>query len=393
MSDVQQSGWADNPFTFSVTHGITPAEPMPFAMGNFLKDFFEKLKAKYVKVPPALEESEEDIGSEGWRPEYGMSGARLDTFAPDPGFIPITQRRKPLVTHKGVLGFNTHYNIMVDQSVSMKAYATQFEGKKCDRTIVARLASACLVKQASFNMDSFTLYSYNDVGKLAWLLSGEPAYNYEDCIAWLTSESISKVWNIVENDMGNITTAYDTDGAENNMLNSLAPFVPDGSTVDNSAFDAMISNCQKQEITGMITVYLTDGDEIADTSERIWQEHNDWWIGGTGAFNSNNVTEEGKKMIGNQTYDQWMRQFGHLFYIIIRSEKEKSKIRENVKAIESHLMSLYGWDRKEASKFVWGFPEEGMKDSSGEPITDVADQMAWLFAEIGPYRRRFIRRV
>ena len=46
MSDVQQSGWADNPFTFSVTHGITPAEPMPFGMGNFLKDFFEKTESQ-----------------------------------------------------------------------------------------------------------------------------------------------------------------------------------------------------------------------------------------------------------------------------------------------------------------------------------------------------------
>ena len=38
---------------------------------------------------------------------------------------------------------------------------------------------------------------------------------------------------------------------------------------------------------------------------------------------------------------------------------------------------------EEASKFIWGFPDTNMKDSSGRPITDVAEQLAWLFAEIG----------
>tara|TARA_R110000751_G_scaffold197125_1_gene302335 strand:+ start:1090 stop:2343 length:1254 start_codon:yes stop_codon:yes gene_type:complete len=395
MSDVQRSGWADNPFTFSITHGIEPAEPQPFGMSNFLKDFFEKLKAKYVRVPPSQIESEEDIGSEGWRPELGMTGAKYDSFAPDPGFIPITQRRKPLVTHKGVKGFNTHYNIMGDQSSSMSAKATEFEGKLCNRSIVLRLAASCLIKQASFNMDSFTMYSYNDSGKVLWNLTGEPAYNYEDCIAWLTSDSISKVWNIVENNKGSSTTAWN-EGSQNTMINCLAPYVPDGFTDDNSGFDIMIKNSQKHDIQGMITVFLTDGDGLADTSKRYWsqtaKQRNECkegpdakgsWQGGTGAFNPDNVTEEGKKMIGNKSYDQWLRQFGHVFYIIIRSEDEQKTIRENVEAIEGHLMGLYGWDREEASKFIWGFPDVGMKDSSGRPITDVAEQMAWLFAEIG----------
>ena len=359
MSAVQRSGWAESPFTFSITHDITPAEPQPFGMSNFLKDFFEKLKAKYVRVPPSQIESEEDIGSEGWRPEQGMSGAKLDTFAPNPGFIPITQRRKPLVTHKGVKGFNTHYNIMGDQSSSMRANATEFEGKSCDRSIVLRLAASCLIKQASFNMDSFNVYSYNDRGKLLWPLNGEPAYNYEDCIEWLTSDSISKVWNIVENNAGSVTRAW-TDGSENNMLNSLAPFVPDGGNNEQSAFDVMIQNCQKHDISGMITVFLTDGDSLPRS-----------------------IIDSNVELTGSLTYDAWLRQFGHVFYIILRNKAEQSEIDENVGAIEGHLMSLYGWNREEASKFIWGFPDTDMKDSSGNPITDVADQMVWLFAEIG----------
>ena len=359
MSAVQRSGWAESPFTFSITHDITPAEPQPFGMSNFLKDFFEKLKAKYVRVPPSQIESEEDIGSEGWRPEQGMSGAKLDTFAPNPGFIPITQRRKPLVTHKGVKGFNTHYNIMGDQSGSMDNPATEFEGKTCDRSIVLRLAASCLIKQASFNMDSFNVYSYNDRGKLLWPLNGEPAYNYEDCIAWLTSEGVSKVWNIVENNAGNVTCPW-TNGSENNMLNCLAPFVPDGGNNEQSAFDVMIQNCQKHDISGMITVFLTDGDSLPRS-----------------------IIDSNVELTGSLTYDAWLRQFGHVFYIILRNEEEQSKIDNNVRAIEGHLMSLYGWNREEASKFIWGFPDTDMKDSSGNPITDVADQMVWLFAEIG----------
>ena len=359
MSAVQRSGWAESPFTFSITHDITPAEPQPFGMSNFLKDFFEKLKAKYVRVPPSQIESEEDIGSEGWRPEQGMSGAKLDTFAPNPGFIPITQRRKPLVTHKGVKGFNTHYNIMGDQSGSMDNPATEFEGKTCDRSIVLRLAASCLIKQASFNMDSFNVYSYNDRGKLLWPLNGEPSYNYEDCIAWLTSEGVSKVWNIVENNAGNVTCPW-TNGSENNMLNCLAPFVPDGGNNEQSAFDVMIQNCQKHDISGMITVFLTDGDNLPAS-----------------------IIDSNRELTGSLTYDAWLRQFGHVFYIILRNKDEQRRIDNNVRAIEGHLMSLYGWNREEASKFIWGFPDTDMKDSSGNPITDVADQMVWLFAEIG----------
>ena len=39
MSDVQRSGWADNPFTFSITHGITPAEPDAFWHGQLSQGF------------------------------------------------------------------------------------------------------------------------------------------------------------------------------------------------------------------------------------------------------------------------------------------------------------------------------------------------------------------
>ncbi len=190
-----------------------------------------------------------------------------------------------------------------------------------------------MIKQASFNMDSFNLYSYNDSGKVLWPLNGEPDYNYEDCIAWLTAESISKVWNIVENDMGSSTQAWGS-GAENTTINSLAPYVPDGNNNENSAFDVMINNCQKHNITGMITVFLTDGDTLANISERKWKySYNEsgpdgkgYWSGGTGAFNPDNVSEEGRRMIGNQSYDQWLRQYGHVFYIIIR--KKPAKIRK-----------------------------------------------------------------
>ncbi len=360
MSDVQRSGWADNPFTFSIAHDITPPEPQPFEISNFLKDFFEKLKTKYVQVPPSHIDSEEDIGSEAWRPEHGMSGARLDTFAPDPGFLGIPQKRKTLITQKGIKGWNTHYNIMGDQSSSMSLPATEFEGKSCDRTIVLRLAASCLIKQASFNMDSFTVYSYNDSGKVLWPIpNGEPAYNYEDCIAWLTAESISKVWNIVENNRGTSTQAW-SDGSENNMLNCLAPYVPDGSNNEKSAFDVMIQNCQKHDISGMITVFLTDGDSLPAS-----------------------IIDSNRELTGSLTYDAWLRQFGHVFYIILRNKDEQRKIDMNVEKIASHLMRLYGWNHEEASKFIWGFPDSNMKDSADNPITDVADQMAWLFAEIG----------
>jgi hypothetical protein len=47
-------------------------------------------------------------------------------------------------------------------------------------------------------------------------------------------------------------------------------------------------------------------------------------------------------------------------------------------------MNTYGWEESIADKFVWGFPDAKMIDpATGETLTDVADQMAWLFAEIG----------
>lgn len=359
MSDVQRSGWADNPFTFSITHGIEPAEPMPFAIGNFLKDFFEKLKAKYVKMPPAKITPVEPIATTQWTPEMGMGQTLADRFAPNPAFIGLPLKRKDVITSVGTKGWNTHYNIMVDQSGSMGAIATEFEGKSCDRTIVCRLATGCLIKQASYNVDSFTVFTYNDRGKLAWNLNGEPAYNYEQCIDWLTSESISKVWNIVENNKGTSKQAW-TDGGENNMINCLAPMVADGDNNEDSAFDVMVANCQKYDIQGMITVFITDGDSLSAP-----------------------ITHSNPSLTGSLTYDQWMRQFGHLFYILIRSESEQRTMDQYKRSCESNLMNTYGWDRKLAGKFVWSFPDPRMVDENNEPITDVGDQMGWLFAEIG----------
>ena len=82
-------------------------------------------------------------------------------------------------------------------------------------------------------------------------------------------------------------------------------------------------------------------------------------------------------------YDEWLRQYGHLFYVILQGEKQKAEIRGYVHDAETSLMNLYNWTREEASMFVWGFPDDNMKDSSGEPITEVAEQLAWLFAQIG----------
>ena len=359
MSDVQRSGWADNPFTFSITHGIAPAQPMPFGMSNFLKDFFEKLKAKYVKMPPAKIQPVEPIATTQWTPEMGLGQTLADRFAPNPAFIGLPLKRKDVETSVGTKGWNTHYNIMVDQSGSMGAIATEFEGKSCDRTIVCRLATACLIKQASYNVDSFTVFSYNDRGKLLWNLNGEPAYNYEDCIEWLTSESISKVWNIVENNAGSSTQAWSS-GSENNMINSLAPMVADGDNNEDSAFDVMVENSARHDIQGMITVFITDGDSMSDP-----------------------ITHSNTSLTGSLTYDQWMRQFGHLFYILIRSESEQATMDKYKRQCENGLMKTYGWDRKLAGKFVWKFPDPRMKDSDGELITDVGDQMGWLFAEIG----------
>lgn len=360
MSDVQQSGWADNPFTFSITHGVQPADPMPFSMDNFLQDFFDKLKAKYVKMPPAKIQPVEPVATTQWTPEMGMGQTLTDRFAPNPAFIGIPLKRKDIETTVGTKGWNTHYNIMVDQSGSMGAIATQFNGKNCDRTIVCRLATACLIKQASYNFDSFTVFSYNDRGKLLWNLDGEPAYNYQNCIDWLISDSISKVWNIVENNKGNSTQAW-SDGGENCMINALAPMVADGDNNEDSAFDVMVKNSQKYDIKGMITVFITDGDSLSAP-----------------------ITHTNPELTGSLTYDQWMRQFGHLFYILIRSESEQRTMNDYKRRCVANLMKTYGWSEPLASKFVWCFPDPRMVDpETGELITDVGDQMGWLFAEIG----------
>ncbi len=163
----------------------------------------------------------------------------------------------------------------------------------------------------------------------------------------------------MENNKGSSTQAW-SDGAENNMINSLAPMVADGDNNEDSAFDVMVANSKKYDIKGMITLFITDGDSLSAP-----------------------ITHSNKSLTGSLTYDQWMRQFGHLFYILIRSEDEQRRMNQYKEQCETALMKTYDWDRKLAGKFVWCFPDPRMKDSDGELITDVGDQMGWLFAEIG----------
>ena len=78
-----------------------------------------------------------------------------------------------------------------------------------------------------------------------------------------------------------------------------------------------------------------------------------------------------------------MRQFGHVFYVVLRNQGA-SAIETNKRKSREALMEIYDWDESLADKFVWGFPDAKMKDpTTGEFLVDVADQMAWLFAEIG----------
>jgi hypothetical protein len=364
MSDVQSDAWRDNPFTFGKKYQLPDIKPLPMDLRNPLKDFFVNLKAKYIKMPPAKINPVEPVGTTQWTPEMGLGDTLIDRFAPNPAFIGLPLKRKEVITTKGTKGWNTHYNIMVDQSGSMQAQSTEWEGTQMDRSMVCRLASACLVQQASLNLDSFTIFTYNDIGKLAWPLpDGEPSYDYPGALDYLTAESVNRLWNGMNTEQGDIRHSYTTKSGDNYLLNALAAMVPDGENNEDAAFETMIRNSKRHDIRGMITVFITDGDNLEGPV----------------------VAGDTSPDTGGLSYDQWMRQFGHVFYIVLRSDREKSSIQRNMRATARNLADIHGWDEKLADKFVWGFPDPTGRcvDEDGNEITNVADQMAWLFAEIG----------
>jgi hypothetical protein len=251
---------------------------------------------------------------------------------------------------------------MVDQSGSMQAESTKYEGQSLDRSLVCRLATSCLVKQASFNTDSFTVYTYNDMGKPCFPIPAQPSYDYQGCIDFLTAESVSKVWSITDTQHSSVRHAYNyNDASENFLLNALAAMVPDGENNEPHAMEVMIRGMKDNDIQGCITVFITDGDNLA------------------GPLREGKSSDE----TGGITYDEWMRQFGHVFYIVLRNQGN-SAIENNKRKAREALMKIYSWDESLADKFVWGFPDDKMIDpATGEYLTDVADQMGWLFAEIG----------
>tara|TARA_B100000686_G_scaffold76271_1_gene82202 strand:+ start:1349 stop:2542 length:1194 start_codon:yes stop_codon:yes gene_type:complete len=364
MSDVQDDVWVDNPFTFGKKYPLPTIKPLPMELRNPLKDFFANLKAKYIKMPPAKIRPVEPVATTQWTPEMGMGDTLVDRFAPNPAFIGLPLKRKEIETTRGTKGWNTHYNIMVDQSGSMQANSTEFEGVQLDRSMVCRLASCCLIQQASLNLDSFTVFTYNDVGKLAWPLpDGEPSFDYAGCLEYLTAESVNRIWNGTNTSQGEINHSYTREAGDNYLLNALAAMVPDGENNEDSAFEVMIRNVKKHDIKGMITVFITDGDNLAGPVT--------------------NGSRSGDT--GGLTYDQWMRQFGHVFYIVLRSPSETRTIQQNMDKTARNLADIYGWDKSLADKFVWGFPDPTgrCRDEDGNLITNVADQMGWLFAEIG----------
>jgi len=181
MSDYQSDGWADNPFTFAQSRSIPIVDSSPVPLKPLLRDLFDKIKAKYLRMPPAKINPLEPVATTQWSPEMGMSQTLADRFAPNPAFIGLPLRRKDIETQVGTKGFNTHYNIMIDQSGSMRRTATTYEGNSLHRGLVCRLATANLISQAKLNLDSFVVYSYNGTGKIVWPLpAGEPSFDYDE---------------------------------------------------------------------------------------------------------------------------------------------------------------------------------------------------------------------
>jgi hypothetical protein len=144
------------------------------------------------------------------------------------------------------------------------------------------------------------------------------------------------------------------------LLNALDAAVPDGENNEANAFEVMIDNVKENDINGLITVFITDGDNLAGP------------------------LKEYSTASDNKPFDEWMRQFGHLFYIIIRADNEQRTMDQYVKQVVQSLVSIYDYPEDIAKKFVWKFPDPAMIDpETGETMTDIMDQMGWLFTEIG----------
>jgi len=360
MSDYQSDGWADNPFTFAQSRSIPIVDSSPVPLKPLLRDLFDKIKAKYLRMPPAKINPLEPVATTQWSPEMGMSQTLADRFAPNPAFIGLPLRRKDIETQVGTKGFNTHYNIMIDQSGSMRRTATTYEGNSLHRGLVCRLATANLISQAKLNLDSFVVYSYNGTGKIVWPLpAGEPSFDYDEAVDFLTGDGVKQLWNPIE--MGGKISAWDT--PTNNIVNALDAIVPDGDNNEANAFEIMIENTQKHDIGGSITVFITDG------------------------HNLKGPLEESSSVSGGKSFDNWFRSqnaLNKVFYIILRDAGEQATMDKYCKRVENSLMDLYGYPREIAKKFVWKFPDPRMIDpETGELIEDLWDQMGWLFTEIG----------
>jgi hypothetical protein len=360
MSDYQSDGWTENPFTFSISRQVPNIEGSPVPIQKILRDLFDKIKAKFMRMPPAKILPVEPVATTQWSPEMGMSQTLADRFAPNPAFIGLPLRRKDIETTQGTKGFNTHYNIMIDQSGSMSwtAYHDPETGVSLHRGLVCRLATACLISQASLNLDSFTVFSYNDTGKILWPLpDGGPSFEYEPAIDFLTSDGVATIHNAITG-QGQLGGYWNND--TNLLLNALDAAAPDGENNEASAFEIMIDTTKRHGITGMITVFITDGANLAGPLKEY-----------------SSVSE-------NKPFDEWMRQYGHLFYIIVGSDGDESSMSRLCKNTIDSMVSIYNYPREIAEKFVWMFPDRRMTDpETGEAMTDIMDQMGWLFTEIG----------
>ena len=367
MSDFQADGWAENPFTFCDVRPIPIVDGVPFPMTEVLRDLFEKIKVKYLRMPPAKINPLEPVATTQWSPEMGMSQTLADRFAPNPAFIGLPLKRKDIETTQGTKGFNTHYNIMIDQSGSMVLPAATLEdGTKLHRGLACRMATANLLAQAKLNTDSFTVFSYNNIGQVLIdkAADGAPCFNHDEAINFLTSGGNKEIWNPLQHKSSQGLGTY---GDTANLINAMEAIVPSGGNNETSAFECMVQNNIKHELTGCITVFITDGDSLDQPLKEV---------------SPTGIT-------GGKTYDQWLRTSfpgNKVFYILIRDADEQSTMKTQKERVIKSLMSKENgnYPREIAEKFVWTFPDERMKDPvTGDLITDLWDQMGWLFTEIG----------
>ncbi len=285
--------WDDNPFIFFEMDEYIVDTQERKEMPNPLRALYEEVAPLLLRSPPSERYPQEPTGRKEWDILTDPLSELIVTSAiPDP-VIGLTLQRMMRPTIEGKEGLATHLNILCDSSGSMGPgliYGYDKRGYGFDGSSVACIVAAMMIAQASIAKDTFGVWEFESDAHVVW---PGPSNEHKRAEDWF----------------------LDFHSPDDRSR----PFAPKGGTSLGSGLNLVHDDMAAYDFDQAVTVVVTDGQFNKSSAQSMLFQS-----GGLG--------------------DEPLRKMGPVFYVILGSSYDTTKLDTSVAAFREVLTEHYDKD-------------------------------------------------